>query len=166
VSQLRQLKAFEQMFRRYQPALVRYGYLHLRSNEAAREVVQEVFINVWEKREQLEFGDELKHYLYRAVKNTCLNYLQKRRLETVSLEEAITAAAEQEEDNGTNQRRLKAVMAQIDQLPEICREIFMMSRIEGLSHKEIAEILEIAPKTVENQIGIALKKIREGVKER
>lgn len=158
-------RSFEALFRKYHPALVRYAFVHVKSMEDARECVQEVFINVWEKREKLEFNEELRFYLYRATKNTCLNFLQKRRLDTVSLDEAITASAVQEKDEGPDKVRLRTVMAQIDALPEVCREIFMMSRIEGLTHKEIAEILEIAPKTVENQIGIALKKIREGVKE-
>jgi RNA polymerase sigma-70 factor (ECF subfamily) len=156
--------AFEAMFRKFQPGLVRFAFVHLRSQEDAREVVQEVFINVWDKRDQLSFDEELKYYLFRAVKNACLNLIKKRRLETVSLEEALTAAEEQLGEDTETQRRFKAVMAQIDQLPEMCREIFLMSRMEGLSHKEIAEILEIAPKTVENQIGIGLKKIREGMK--
>ena len=151
------------MFRKFQPGLVRFAFVHLRSMEDAREVVQEVFINIWEKRSSLKFDDELRYYLYRAVKNASLNLLKRRRLDTTSLEEAVTAAAEQEEE-GETQVRYKAVMAQINLLPEICREIFLMSRVEGLSHKEIAEILEIAPKTVENQIGIALKKIRDGMK--
>lgn len=157
------LSAYEALFRKYQPALVRYAYVHLQSQEEAREVVQEVFINVWEKRGTLKFDDELRYYLYRSVKNASLNLIKKRRLETTSLEEAVTAAVEQEEE-GETQVRYRAVMAQINLLPEMCREIFLMSRMEGLSHKEIAEILEIAPKTVENQIGIALKKIRDGMK--
>jgi RNA polymerase sigma-70 factor, ECF subfamily len=158
------LAAFEALFRQFQPGLVKFAFIHLRDLEEAREAVQEVFINVWDKRAQLSFDNELRYYLFRAVKNTCLNLIKKRRLDTVSLEEAMTAAIEQQNDDSETQSRFKAVMAQIDQLPEICREIFLMSRMEGLSHKEIAEILEIAPKTVENQIGIALKKIREGVK--
>ena len=156
--------AFEAMFRKFQPGLVRYAFLHLRSQEDAREAVQDVFVNVWEKRDSLTFQDELKFYLYRAVKNACLNLIKKRRLETVSLEEALTAAEEQFEEDSETSRRFRSVMGQINLLPEMCREIFLMSRMEGLSHKEIAEILEIAPKTVENQNGIGLKKIREGMR--
>lgn len=152
------------MFRKFQPGLVRFAFLHLRSTEDAQEAVQEVFIHVWEKREQLSFDDELKYYLFRAVKNTCLNFIKKRRLDTVSLDEALTAVQDQAGEDGETQIRFKAVMKQINQLPEMCREIFLMSRMEGLSHKEIAEILELAPKTVENQIGIGLKKIRLGMK--
>ncbi len=159
-----QRSAFEAMFRKYHPALVRYAFVHVKSMEDARECTQEVFINIWEKRDKLEFNDDLRYYLYRATKNTCLNFLTKRRLDTVSLDEAITASSIQEKEDGRDKERLKSVMAQIDALPSVCREIFMMSRIEGLTHKEIAEILEIAPKTVENQVGIALKKIRQGVR--
>jgi RNA polymerase sigma-70 factor, ECF subfamily len=155
--------AFEALFRKMQPGLVRFAYIHLRDVEDAREVVQEVFINIWDKREQLNFEEELKYYLFRSVKNGCLNFIKKRRLDTVSLEEGLTAAEDARDDGQDTEQRFKAVMVQINQLPEMCREIFLMSRMEGLSHKEIAEILEIAPKTVENQIGIGLKKIREGL---
>jgi RNA polymerase sigma-70 factor, ECF subfamily len=153
--------AFEALFRKLQPGLVRFAFIHLRDQEDAREVVQEVFINIWDKREQLNFEEELKYYLFRSVKNGCLNLIKKRRLDTVSLEEGMTAADELQKDESDTQTRFNSVMVQVNQLPEMCREIFLMSRMEGLSHKEIAEILEIAPKTVENQIGIALKKIRE-----
>jgi RNA polymerase sigma-70 factor (family 1) len=155
--------AFEALFRKMQPGLVRFAFIHLRDAEDAREVVQEVFINIWDKREQLNFEEELKYYLFRSVKNACLNLIKKRRLDTVSLEEGLTAAEESRDDGHDTEQRFKSVMAQVNLLPEMCREIFLMSRMEGLSHKEIAEILEIAPKTVENQIGIGLKKIREGL---
>lgn len=158
------IESFELLFRKFQPALVKYACTILYMQEEAVEAVQDVFINVWKKRDQLEFGDELKAYLYRAVRNHCLNRIRKQKLDTVSLDEQILNVAPEDEDRGDEKsRRLKEVFREIDALPTNCREIFMMSRVEGLSHKEIAHILEISPKTVENQIGIALKKIRKGV---
>jgi len=159
-----QIEAYENMFRRYQPALVKYATTILYSSEDGREVVQDVFINVWQKRDRLEFGDGLKSYLYRAVRNQSLNRIQRNKIETVSLDEQIYLLAK-EVDTGDDEknRRLQQVFSQIGLLPANCREIFLMSRIEGLSHKEIAEILDISRKTVENQVGIALKKIRAGV---
>ena len=159
-----QIKAYEEMFRRFQPALVKYAASMLFSIEDAREVVQDVFINVWQKRETLEFGEGLKSYLYRAVRNQTLNKIQRNKIDTISLDEKIYVMA-QEVDMGdeVKNQRLREVFRQIETLPPNCKEIFLMSRVEGLSHKEIAEILEISRKTVENQVGIALKKIRSGV---
>lgn len=159
-----QISAYEDMFRRFQPALVKYAASMLFSVEDAREVVQDVFINIWQKRGQLEFGEGLKSYLYRAVRNQTLNKIQRNRIDTVSLDEKIYVIS-QDIDFGdeVKNKRLKEVFRHIDALPPSCKEIFMMSRVEGLSHKEIAEILDISRKTVENQVGIALKKIRKGV---
>ncbi len=159
-----QIKAYEEMFRRFQPALVKYAASMLYSVEDAREVVQDVFIKIWQKRDSLEFGEELKSYLYRSVRNQTLNKIQRNRIDTVSLDEKIYVLTQETDlrDDEKN-RRLKEIFKQIETLPPSCKEIFMMSRVEGLSHKEIAEILEISRKTVENQVGIALKKIRKGV---
>ena len=158
-------KAFEAMFRQFQPMLVRYAATMLYSREDALEVVQEVFIKIWQKREELEFGDHLKAYLFRAVRNQALNRIQRNKIETVSLDEQLYLMVEDNEASADEHRKqqLASIFREIEQLPPNCREIFLMSRVEGLSHKEIAGILEISTKTVENQIGIALRKIRKGV---
>ncbi|MEM6273234.1 MAG: RNA polymerase sigma-70 factor [Bacteroidota bacterium] len=157
-------EAFEALFRTFQPALVRFAYAQLRSQEESREAVQEVFIKIWDKRGDLEFSSELKAYLYRSVRNNCLNRLKRLRMESLS-EENRDLPAPEPEDAGNDEKatRIKAIFREIDQLPDRAREIFLMSRVEGLSHKEIAVVLGLSPKTVENQVGIALKKIRKGV---
>lgn len=158
------IKSFEEMFRRFHPPLVKYASTILYAREEAVEAVQDVFVNVWNKRDQLEFGAELKAYLYRAVRNHCLNRIRKQQLDTVSLDEQlINVSSVDDAGGGEKEKRLRMVFQEIDALPTNCREIFIMSRVEGLSHKEIAQILDISSKTVENQIGIALKKIRKGV---
>lgn len=159
-----QLKAFETMFKRMQPALVRYASFTLSNSEEAYEVVQDVFLNVWNKRDRLSFDDGLKAYLYRAVRNHSINRLKKFKPDTTDIDERVMGLpAEGDSDASEKESRLNSIFRQVDQLPEQCREIFLMSRMEGLSHKEIAEILELSPKTVENQVGIALKKIRKGI---
>ena len=157
-------KSFEGMFRKYQPMLVRYAATMLYDEEEARGVVQEVFIKIWQKRDSLTFGDELKSYLFRAVRNQALNKISRNKMDTVSLDEQTVLVAEEEKvGEQDKQENLRRIQQQIKALPGNCREIFMMSRMEGLTHAEIAEILDISTKTVENQIGIALKKIRKGV---
>jgi RNA polymerase sigma-70 factor, ECF subfamily len=163
-----QLGAFEVLFRKLQPALNRYASFQLgnreEAQEEAREAVQDAFLNVWNKRDRLVFDETLKAYLYRAVRNHCLNRLKKARLDTTEIDERVMAIPD---DNDWEAQRkeemLGAIYRQVDELPGNCKEIFLMSSMEGLSHKEIAEILEISPKTVENQVGIALKKIRKGI---
>lgn len=158
------IREFEDMFRMFQPMLVRYAATMLYEVEDAREVVQEVFIKIWQKRDSLDFGAELKAYLYRAVRNQALNRISRNKMETVPLDDQVYLAAEEVGDKDDSQKQmLRRVHKQIELLPRKAKEIFMMSRLEGLSHAEIADILEISPKTVENQIGIALKKIRKGV---
>ena len=158
------IREFEDMFRMFQPMLVRYAATMLYAQEDAREVVQEVFIKIWQKRDSLEFGTDLKAYLYRAVRNQALNRISRNKMETVPLDEQIFVQADDRRDEDEpKQQMLRRIHKQIGLLPAKAREIFLMSRMEGLSHAEIAEILEISPKTVENQIGIALKKIRKGV---
>ena len=160
-----QTKLFEALFRKFQPVLVKFAYVQLRSREEAREAVQEVFINIWLKRDGLELGDELKAYLYRSVRNNCLNRLKRNRPDSVSLDENLLFIPEEKvKDGEEKQRKVKMIFREIENLPPSCKEIFMMSRIEGLSHKEISNVLDISAKTVENQVGIALKKIRSGVK--
>jgi RNA polymerase sigma-70 factor (ECF subfamily) len=159
-----QLKAFEAMFRKLQPALIRYATFQLSSADEAREAVQDAFISVWQKRDRLVFDDSLKAYLYRAVHNHSINRLKKNRLDTVDIDERVMSLpVDDGSDAGRKEEMLGAVFKQMEELPTNCKEIFLMSRMEGLSHKEIAEILEISPKTVENQVGIALKKIRKGI---
>lgn len=157
--------AYEKMFRQFQPMLVRYAATMLYSREDSLEVVQEVFIKIWQKRDELEFGEQLKSYLFRAVRNQAINRINRTKMDTVSIDDKLHLLAEENEDSADEARRqmLARIFKEIEHLPPKAREIFMMSRVEGLSHKEIASILEISTKTVENQIGIALKKIRKGV---
>jgi RNA polymerase sigma-70 factor (ECF subfamily) len=159
-----QVRAYESLFRMFQPALVRFAFAQMRNEEEAREAVQEIFIKIWQKRDDLALNEELKPYLYRAVRNNCLNRLKRAKTDPLPEDGAeLPAPADQPDDSAENRARIKAIFREIEQLPGRAKEIFLMSRVEGLTHKEIAEVLEITPKTVENQIGISLKKIREGV---
>lgn len=159
-----QVRAYESLFRMFQPALVRFAFVQMKNEEEAREAVQEVFIKIWQKRDDLELTIELKPYLYRAVRNNCLNRLKRAKTDPLPEGGAeIPAPADNPDHSHENNVRIKAIFREIERLPGRAQEIFLMSRVEGFSHKEIAKVLDITPKTVENQIGIALKKIRKGV---
>ena len=156
--------SFEVLFRRFQPVLVQYACTILRSEEEARGIVQEVFLNVWRKKEQLNFDDNLKPYLFRAVRNHSLNRVQRNKIDANPLDENLPAPADPaHDDEAERASKIQQIHRQVSLLPDQCREIFMMSRLEGLSHAEIAQILDLSTKTIENQIGIALRKIRQGI---
>lgn len=158
-------RQLQQLFQRFQPMLVAYACQYLRSEEDAREAVQDVFMGVWNNREHLQLDESLKPYLYTATRNKALNYLNRRRLAAVSIEEAPVYASEGPKVEAVMEaEELKALIYdEVRRLPERCREIFLLSRREGLSNREIAERLSVSEKTVENQMTIALKRLRARV---
>lgn len=145
--------------------LVAYACQYLRSEEDAREAVQDVFLGVWNNREHLQLDDSLKPYLFTATRNKALNYLNKRRLPAVSMEDTPVYASEGPRVEAVMEaEELRAVIFdEVRRLPERCREIFLLSRRESLSNREIAERLAVSEKTVENQMTIALKRLRARV---
>ena len=160
------LASYETVFKRYYRDLYRFAYTYLRDEVPAEEMAQEVFLYIWEKRSQIEIKTTLKTYLFSAVKNKCLNYIKYEVPRTMDLEEnhlasLITSQPEQLEDQDKLKRHIQLA---IDELPTKCRQIFVLSRNAGLTYEEIAEDMEISVKTVENQMSIALKKLRESLR--
>ncbi|MCE6990343.1 RNA polymerase sigma-70 factor [Dyadobacter sp. CY323] len=156
-------KAFEQTFRLYYPRLCNYACSLLKDEEESEEVVQTVFLTIWEKRADLEITLSLKSYLYRAVHNHCLNRFKHASVREVHREHTLHFTSESYESvtetihaNELEERIEKAVRS----LPEQCQKAFRLSRFEELKYQEIADQLGISIKTVENQIGKALKLLR------
>jgi RNA polymerase sigma-70 factor (ECF subfamily) len=160
------LEAYEIVFKRYYQELYRFAYTYLRDQVPSEEMAQEVFLYMWEKREQIEIKTTLKTYMYSAIKNKCLNYIKYEVPRKNELEDSHLALMVTEQpDQGVDTDRLKKYLeAAIDELPTKCRQIFVLSRNAGLTYEEIAEEMEISIKTVENQMSIALKKLRESLK--
>lgn len=149
---------------------MRSGLVYFASNIVnnqtdAEEIVQDMFMAVWEKRDQLTFDDSLKNYLFTGVKNRCLNHIKKVKLSFSDLPDEFPIASMDANVVDHIQARETEVRIQllIDMLPTKCKQVFLMSRMHELSYKEIANILEITPKTVENQIGLALKFLKSGM---
>jgi RNA polymerase sigma-70 factor (ECF subfamily) len=159
---------FEVIFKIFYQPLCRYAYSFLNDKEEAEEVVQSTFIQVWEKRSSIAVQTSFRSYLYRMVRNACLNVLKHKKVKQAhALHELTTGQTAHEsvhETLSSNELELKVGEVMME-LPEQCRIIFQMSRFEGLKYAEIAEQLQISIKTVENQIGKALKIMREGLKE-
>ena len=128
--------------------------------------MQEVFVSVWNQRERLNPSKMIKSYLFTAVKNEALNELRHRDVQTRSQERILDTIAKDltPEQELTSAEINKEIYYAINELPEKCREIFKMNRFDDLKYAEIAEILNISIKTVETQMGRALKKLRERLK--
>ncbi len=153
-------KAFELIFRLYYQPLKQFASKILNDTELAEDIVQEVFVQFWETRTNMSIVS-LKSYLYTIVKNKCLNQLRHLKVRKIHHEEIIYTT-EKFFDNDEKDSSLKIkLLTSIDKLPAQCKKIFIMSRMHRLKHKEIAEELGISVKTVKNQVGKALKLLRE-----
>jgi RNA polymerase sigma-70 factor (ECF subfamily) len=154
---------FEKTFKENFNSLYKYAFTIVKNESAAEEIVQNVFFKIWNKKEQLPPGVMLKAYFYRAIHNESLNLIKHHKVRTVYQMQAIRSGDSYTENTSSKvqmaelQRHLAAAM---NTLPEQCRTIFQMSRFEEKKYKEIAEELNISPKTVENQLAKALKILR------
>lgn len=129
----------------------------VKDRETAEEVVQDLFVNFWEKRHQLELNVSIKAYLYRAVYNNCI-HVNKKNQRFTSEESLLNNESTVDFDNLLEKNELEIkIYTLIEQLPTECKRIFKLSRFEELKYKEIAEKLQISIKTVETQMSRALK---------
>lgn len=162
------LGSYEVIFNRYYKELYRFAFTYVRDGTIAEEMAQEVFLYIWEKRGQIEIQTTLKTYLYSAVKNKCLNYIKlelPKQQSMADISEVMLSVSSSRKDEGENEQIKKYIQKAIDALPNKCRKIFILSRSAGMTYEEIAEELDLSKKTVENQMGIALKKLRESLEE-
>lgn len=156
-------QALDSLFANWHGYLYKIAYAMLRDTDAAKDAVQDVFIRIWQKRTEIEVKSTLKGYLQRAIVNQCLAVLRSRKLSS----DPELALAGLPDTSPSASDRLQAesleilVQAAVGQLPEQCRIIFRLSRFQELSHNEIADLLDLSPKTVENQIGKALRSLRQ-----
>lgn len=160
--------AFEMIFKAYYQPLCRYAYSFLEDKEEAEEVVQSAFITVWEKRKSIDIQTSLKSYLYRMVRNGCLNVIkhEKVKQQHVAHELAVTEVSYESVSEKVYATELEIKISEaMKALPEQCRLVFQLSRFEELKYQEIADQLKISVKTVENHMGKALKIMREQLKE-
>lgn len=159
--------AFETLFRTHYAALVGFARKFVGDQDDAEELVQELFTKLWEGRQKLQLSAGWRPYLFRAAKNACLNYLKHQKVrELYQKENQDSAAATLETEQRLDQEELRArINAAVRQLPDRCRQAFELSRYEGLKYAEIAEHMGISPRTVEVQIGKALKLLREELKD-
>ncbi len=159
---------FDKIYIIYYSRMHRFAKEYVLSSEEAENIVQDVFVLLWEKREVLNIQISLLSYLFSLVKNKCLDYLRHKSIEDKSQQELSAKLYSLELLNqafSSNEDIEEIVTSAVNKLPERCREIFIKSRVEGKKYREIAEELNISVNTVENQITIALKKLRIELKD-
>jgi RNA polymerase sigma-70 factor (family 1) len=157
------IDAFNLCYDLYFRALCSFANSMVRQPSIAEEIIQNVFLEVWLHREKLP-DSSVKAYLLTMVKHDCFDHLKHQKLEEKYAGEYVKFNPEAYEDvfdNLINKDLEKSLQAAIEKLPAHCREIFVLSRFEYISYKGIAEKLSISVKTVENQIGKALKIVRQ-----
>lgn len=161
-------EAYERIFLTYYDGLVAYADKYISDTVMAEEIVQDLFVSFWHKRADIAIKSSLASYLYRAVRNACLNHIKhlKVRQEYQEHGKRERTAAEQNQSDSLIALELAEKIEQaIESLPEARRRIFIMNRYEGLKYREIAEKLDLSMKTVESQMSKALQFLREQLKE-
>jgi len=158
--------AYEQLFKDYYKPLTVFANGYVEDLESGKEIVQDLFVHLYEKRKTLVITSSIKSYLYQSVRNRCLNHIKHRQMQRAHhdrMKPAKDFSDDLEERIRENELE-HLVFKVVDQLAPQCKRIFTMSRVSGLSNGEIAEQLNISKRTVETQISNALKVLRVKLK--
>ena len=155
--------SFKELFDQYYRPLSIFATKYLNDLETSREVVQDLFVHLYENRRSLIISTSLRSYLYQSVRNRCLNYLKQKQTTRIHLEHlALSAEPTEDLEARIIETELEnRIFHIISELPDRCREIFSLSRVQGIKNSEIASQLNISIRTVETQISNALKALRE-----
>jgi RNA polymerase sigma-70 factor (ECF subfamily) len=154
---------FEQVFKTYFKSLHAYAFTILKDEVQAEEMVQQVFFRLWDRSEALSITGSVAAYLYRAVHNESLNYIKHQKVRSdhrLHVAYSMKNQADHASKKVLASELEKKIQEALADLPEQCRTVFQMSRFEEMKYKEIADELDISIKTVENQMGKALKLLR------
>ncbi len=153
--------ALKTVFDQYLEPLVQYAFSYIGDKEAAKDVVQQFYVSLWKNRKHI-VPDTFESYLFVSVRNRSVNYLRDNR-KWVSIDQAPRETAYDPEP-GHREERQKIIQSYLQSgiasLPKKCKHVFLLTKVEGLTYAEVADELGISVKTVERQMGIALKKLR------
>ena len=161
-------QAFELVFREYYKPLWNLALGLLKSEELAEEYTQEVFIKLWEMRASLKDDLKLLPYLLTTVRNKCFNHLKRIQVEQKYLNHTQKSYQDQILNytyNDVEDELIDKMYDVINEMPDKCKQVFQLSRFQNMSHKQIADHLDISTKTVENHITKAMKLLRESLLE-
>jgi RNA polymerase sigma-70 factor (ECF subfamily) len=168
--------AFEVIFLRYYSGLCSYASTILADRDNSEEIVQDTFVKFWENRNQLEINNSLKAYLYRTVHNQCLNQIESKKIRDLysknqmqayekSLTEIIPFSNDYPIANLIAQELEEKIQKSIETLPEQCKEVFLLIRIQKKSYQEVAQKLNISVNTVKTQMQRAVFKLKDMLQE-
>lgn len=155
--------AFAELYKIFFPGLFTFAQSMLHNREKSTDVVENVFIKVWENRNTLATIKNLSHYLYVSVKHAALNLRRQKSFVYEDLNEDNFLVFENIENKISSTENLTKIENAINSLPARCRLVFRLIKDEGLKNNEVAQLLEISVSTVENQMTIALKKIADNL---
>ncbi|MFK7808116.1 MAG: RNA polymerase sigma-70 factor [Saprospiraceae bacterium] len=159
--------AFEKLFKSHFAHLCNFAGQYVADRDAARDICQKVFILLWENREKIDTNQNVRSYLFTAVKNRCLNYIRDQKKYRSHVLDIDIQDIDQsfEEDQFAVEDLQNKIDKALDALPEKCRQVFEMSRYEEKKYQEIADELSISKKTVEAHMSRALRSLREDLKD-
>jgi len=163
------IRQFETLFRSSYVSLVKYAGTIIKDRDTAEEIVQDLFFRLWQDREKLKMESSLNGYLFRAIHNRCLHHIE--HLKVVEKHERemsyIPSGVSENPADVLQYKELQIKIAEVlESLPERCGQIFCMNRFEGLKYSEIAEKLSVSVKTVEANMGKALKEFRKAFEDK
>lgn len=158
--------AYKELYLTFYKALMQFAYSMVRSHETAEEIVSDVFINLWKKKEELTKIQNLRLYLFVSTKNTALNYLRAQKKPLLQAEQyqvQLQSIYFDPERLMITAEMVKRVQAAIRKLPPRCQLIFKLVKEDGLKYREVAELLDLSLKTIENQVATATRKLGEAM---
>jgi len=162
-------ESFDILFKKYYTPLCRYAVQFVKDNSIAEELVQDVFIYLWNQREEINISKSIINYLYASTRYRAYTHFRKETNRKEN-EKIFSERIENDESAGNDENDFYEIAIlinkAIEELPDKCREIFVLSREKNLTYKQISEELNISVKTVENQMGIAFKKLRSSLSEK
>lgn len=160
--------AYEMIFRFYYPGLVLFASQYVMYEEDAEEIVQDFFVRVWQKRDQVNQTGTLKPYFFTSVKNSSLNFLYKQKHQDKLIKEIVQISENNllyQPDVFVMSDLQDAIRKAVNSLPPKCREVFILSRINGLKNEDIANKLNLSKRTVETHVSNGLKQLRIELKD-
>lgn len=160
-------QAYQDLFHLFYKPLLGFSNAFVRSPELSEEIVSDVFIRIWERRAQIQEVENLKVYLYVSTRNTALKYLlNKQKQASIALDD-LQVELESQHHNPEQllltAELMNRVTQAINDLPPRCKMVYKLIKEDGLRYKEVAEILNISIKTIDNQLAIALRKIGKAI---
>ncbi|MEN8225698.1 MAG: RNA polymerase sigma-70 factor [Bacteroidota bacterium] len=157
-------KAFEILFKKYYNKLCNYAYLYLRDRPKSEEIVSDVYMRIWENKDKIEVNTSLKSYIYRCTRNAVISSVRGTKSLDIFLQEEdknIVKFVDSPETLLIKREVVEVYQQMMNQLPKQAGLVFRLHKMDGLSYKQIAEVLDLSVKTVENHMGRALRMMRD-----